>query len=134
MLRPTVSRPVCLGIKHPSGPYNKIIITVTTVAGLLMWGALCEEKTGLSFTTASGPRQQVPCDPRPYFTVSNSRLPFSSLPRLAGLRWRYSTPSPHGILPVFRDSDLLYDWQFAANQFILAPSPLRLTARFFSPN
>jgi hypothetical protein len=29
-------------------------------------------------------------------------------------------------------SELLYDWRFTANQFILASSPLRLTARFFS--
>jgi hypothetical protein len=29
------------------------------------------------------------------------------------------------------ESELLYDWQFTANQFVLAPSPLRLTARIF---
>jgi hypothetical protein len=56
-----------------------------TVTGLLMWGALSDERTGLSFTTA-GPRQRshsrarVPWDSRPYFTVSNSRLPYSSPP------------------------------------------------------
>jgi hypothetical protein len=33
-----------------------------------------------------------------------------------------------------QESELLYDWRFIANQFVLAPSPLRLTARilFFS--
>jgi hypothetical protein len=56
------------------------------VAGLLMWGALSDERTGLSFTIAAGARQhshsrvRVPWDSRPYFTVSNSKLPFSSPP------------------------------------------------------
>jgi hypothetical protein len=70
MLWPTVSRPVCLGIKHPPGAYDQ------TVAGLLMWGGLSDESTGLSFTTAAGPRQcshfrvRVPWHSWPYFTVS----------------------------------------------------------------
>jgi hypothetical protein len=51
-----------------------------------MWGVLSDERTGLSFAIATGPRQRthsrvrVPWDSRPYFTVSDSRLPFSSPP------------------------------------------------------
>jgi hypothetical protein len=51
-----------------------------------MCGALADERTCLSFTIATGPRQrshfqvQVPWDSWPYFTVSDSRLPFSSPP------------------------------------------------------
>jgi hypothetical protein len=100
-----------------------------TVAGLLIWGALSDERTGLPFTVAADPRQRshsrvrVPGDSWPYFTVSGSRLPqpggpgpciyippeeggpvitpgtgfpFRHLLRLAGIRWRYSTPPPHG--------------------------------------
>jgi hypothetical protein len=75
MLRPTVSWPVCLGVKHPSG------------AGLLMWGALSDERMGLPFTTAAGSRQRshswvrVPRDSWPYFTVSDSRLHQPGRPR-----------------------------------------------------
>jgi hypothetical protein len=43
MLRPTVSRPVCLGIKHPSGAYD---------IGRSL--SLSDEKTSLSFTMATG--------------------------------------------------------------------------------
>jgi hypothetical protein len=49
-----------------------------TVAGLLMWDALSEERTGLSFTIAAGPRQHS--HSRVHFTVSDSRFPFSSPP------------------------------------------------------
>jgi hypothetical protein len=51
------------------------------VAGLLMWGALSDERMGLSFTIAAGPRQRshspvrITRDSWPYFTVSDSRFP-----------------------------------------------------------
>jgi hypothetical protein len=56
------------------------------VAGLLMGGDVSGERTGLSFIIATGPRQRshswvrVPWDSRPYFTVSDLRLPFLSPP------------------------------------------------------
>jgi hypothetical protein len=51
-----------------------------------MWGALSDVRTGMSFIIVVGPRQRnhsrgrVPLDSRPYFTVSDSRLPSSSPP------------------------------------------------------
>jgi hypothetical protein len=86
MLRPTVSRPVCLGTKHPFGAYDQIFITCVTVTVLFLWGALSDEWSGLYFVYAAGPCQRslsqarVPWDLRPYFTVSDLRLPFSSPP------------------------------------------------------
>jgi hypothetical protein len=90
---------------------------------------LSYEKMSLSFTIADGPPQRqvrVPRDSWPHFTVSDSRLPkpgrphtriyisqelsgpvispgagfpYHRLLRLAWLRWRYSTPPLHRILP-----------------------------------
>jgi hypothetical protein len=57
-----------------------------TVPGLLMSGALSNERTGLSFTVAAGARQRShsrvrgPWDSRPCFSVSDSILPLSSPP------------------------------------------------------
>jgi hypothetical protein len=51
-----------------------------------LYNILSEERMGLSFIIAAGPHQsihsrvRVPWDSRPYFTVSDSRLPFSSPP------------------------------------------------------
>jgi hypothetical protein len=58
MLRPTVSRPVYLGVKLHVRPRPDFCYC-QSVAGLLMWGALSDERTGLSFTIAAGPRQCI---------------------------------------------------------------------------
>jgi hypothetical protein len=84
-LRPTVSRSVCVGIKYPSGAYDQIFIR-QTIAESLMWGAVSDDRTGLSFTIVAGIRQhshslvRLPWDSWPYFTVSDSTLPISSPP------------------------------------------------------
>jgi hypothetical protein len=73
-----------------------------TVSGLSMWHALPDERTGLSFTTAAGPRQRshfrVPVlwDPRQYFTVSDLRLPFSSPPTTRRVTVEVFDPATRG--------------------------------------
>jgi hypothetical protein len=77
-------------------------------------GRLSDERTGLPFVCAAGPCQRslsrvlVPWDLRPYFTVSDLRLPFHRLLRLAGSRWRYSTPPPHGFCVYSRMNSVSY--------------------------
>jgi hypothetical protein len=85
--------------KAPTWGLRPDLYYCQTVAGFLMWSALSDERTGLLFTIAARPRQcshslvRVPRRSRPYFTVSD--FPFRRLLRLAGLRGRYSSLSPH---------------------------------------
>jgi hypothetical protein len=60
MLRPTVSRPACLGVNHRSGAYDKIFITVRQlpVFGVGRSLSLSDERMGLPFAIAAGPRQR----------------------------------------------------------------------------
>jgi hypothetical protein len=78
MLRPMVSRTVCLGVKHPSGAQDQICVAVRQLR-VCWFGA--SSLTGLSFRIAAGPRQcshslvRVTRDSWPYSTLSDSRLP-----------------------------------------------------------
>jgi hypothetical protein len=101
-------------------------------------------------------RVRVPWDSKSYFTVSDLRLPISSPPTTRRATLEVFDPtSTRGIMKSschflfnhlgmptlqnstqfsnayspFPQSEILYDWRFTANQFVLAPSPLRLTAK-----
>jgi hypothetical protein len=70
--------------RAPSGAQDQIFITVWQLRSSFLWGALSDERTGLSFVYAAGPchcslsQVRVPWYSRPYFTVSDLRLPFPS--------------------------------------------------------
>jgi hypothetical protein len=73
--------------RAPSGAPDQIFITYSlTVTVLFLWGAISDERMGLSFLYAAGPHQRslprvrFPWDSRPYFTLSDLRLLFSSPP------------------------------------------------------
>jgi hypothetical protein len=110
-----------------------------TVAGLLMWGALSDGRTGLSFTIAAGPCQcshslvWAPLDLRPYFTVSDLRLPILSPPTTRRVTVEVFDPASTRVFlattnlvlvitsqlrPLRKDSTLLYSNCFHGNAFI----------------
>jgi hypothetical protein len=80
----SVSQSVSLGVEPHLGLMTRYLLLFDSYGLGFLWGALSDERTGLSFVYAAGPcqrrltRVQVPWYSRPYFTVSELRLPFSS--------------------------------------------------------
>jgi hypothetical protein len=85
-LRLTVSQSVSLGVEPHLGLMTKYLLLFDSYGIVLFWGALSDERTGLYLVYAAGPcqaslyRVRVLWYSRPYFTVSDLRLPFSSPP------------------------------------------------------
>jgi hypothetical protein len=84
-LRLTICQLVSLGVEPHLVLMTRYVLLFDSY-GLVLWGALSDERMGLSLVYAAGPRQgslsrvRVPWDSRPYFTVSVLRLAFSSPP------------------------------------------------------
>jgi hypothetical protein len=94
--RPTVIRPVCLGVGPPFGAHDQILnFLYSDIYFYVMYGALSDERVDVYLavlTVRTKSKQNL----RPNFTVSfETEFPFCRLLRLAELRWRYSNPPPH---------------------------------------
>jgi hypothetical protein len=93
--------------RAPSGAHDQIYVYYyLTITVLLLWGALADERTGLSFVYAAGLASAVFLGSESLGTRDHTLLSqiwdfhFRRLLRLAGSRWRYSTPPPHAFLRV----------------------------------
>jgi hypothetical protein len=98
------SRPVFLGLKHPSGVYDQIFIKVRQFRGCcrgalsLTRGWVCHLQWLLGLVSAVILLSES-CGTRDHILLSQIRdFPFRRLLLLVGIRWRYSTLPPHGIL------------------------------------
>jgi hypothetical protein len=97
-------------------PFFPLFLLLSDSCGFVDVGlSLCRDDGSVVYNFfAAGPRQychfrvRLPWDSRPYLMSQIPDFPFRRLLRLARLRWRYSTPPPHGTLCLFYLSPLKY--------------------------
>jgi hypothetical protein len=134
ILRPTVSQPVRLGIKHLSGAYDQISITVIHLrvcwcgALSLSRGRVCRLQLLLVLANAVFFRSESR-GTLDHILLSHIRdFPFRHLLRLAGLRWRCSTPLHKGhIAPLLKLSANCVGVTASNGSILLFTSALFLT-------
>jgi hypothetical protein len=136
-LRLTVGQSVSLVVELHLGLMTRYLLLFLTVTVLILW----DERTGLSFVHAAGPRQRslsrvrVPWMSRPYFTVSVLRLPFSSPPTTRRVTLevfdpastRVSQSAGLGSLPYSLGADLTEN--IASNNFYVVMDDCLVIAR-----
>jgi hypothetical protein len=96
ILRPTVSRSVCLGVKPRLGPKARFLL-LSDSCDFVHVGVPLDERTGLSFINAAGPRQRSPSRIRVPWT--HDRILLRSglrLPQPGGLGPRIYIPQKEG--------------------------------------
>jgi hypothetical protein len=159
MLGPTVSRPVCSGVKPPLGPKTRFLLLSDscgfvdmgrhlwredgTVVYICCWSSPTQSFSGTSptgpMTVFYSPRFETPPTWRarsPYLFPLDTGFLFHCL-WLAELRCRYSNPPPRWDDRLTgkseSESKLLNDWRYIASQFVLAWSSFRRTTREKTP-
>jgi hypothetical protein len=103
MLRPTVSRPVCLGISTHLGLTTRILLLSDSCWVVDVGRCLWREDGSVVYNCSWPSLAPTFSGPTPVGLGDHNLLsqildfPIRRLLRLSGLRWRYSTPPPHGI-------------------------------------